>query len=192
MRTSPSSSIIPHQQELEEEERQTLIRIRNRKLRFVIPTYIGFVVAIILGWWLRSQGWRPGRVNDFDDEEEMTRLAIVAPYFIAFLFILVTIYFIRYYVRSALPFIRDIKLGKKNVLVTRAEKYKTPYAQAYYLKIPFGKRNNMTRIHRQLYDAIGEESQVSIAYAPSSQFILSIKCENQLLTFNEKNSIIER
>lgn len=141
---------------------------------------------------MRSMGYRPGRMNDGDDEEEMARLAATAPYFIAFIFILLTIYFIKYYVKSALPFIKDVKLGKKNVLETKAEKYKTPYAQAWYLKIPFGKRNNMIRIRQPLYDAIREDSNVRIAYAPHSQFILSIECENQVLVFNETNSIIER
>jgi hypothetical protein len=184
---------LTEQRPLTEDERGILWRIVNRKLRFLLSTYVVLATILFFLWFFGRKGIsgsRWGRPRIPLTEEQVSRFALLAPYLAGFFFILLTIYFYRHYRKLTYPYIKDVREGVKTVMFFVPERYKTPYFDAYYLKTAFRKKS-MIRISKQLYDSIGPESFASIAYTPHAKFVFAIECENVKMNFNEKNSIIE-
>jgi hypothetical protein len=185
---------LTEQKPLTEDERAIVARIVRKKLLFIIPSYVGLVMVLIIGWIWGGAGM-PGRRSwtgervEWDDDD-LSRFALLAPYVMGFLFILLTIYLFRHYQKTIRPFIRDTRQGVKTVLFFTPEKYKTPIFDAYYIKTPF-RKPPMIRISRELYDAIDAHSTGQIAYSPSARFVFFIEVNGHRINYNESNSVID-
>ncbi len=162
------------------EERIILEKIRNKKLLFIASTYGTLVVVLIIGW---IKGWLE---STHRGEEETNRFSIIAPFLIAFFFIMLTGYFIKYYIKAVHPFVLDLKRGNKELVYFTPEKYKTPFFAEYFLKTEL-KKKKLVRISLEMYDSIQYQSSACIYLAPVSQFVFKIVVDDKSISFSDKH-----
>lgn len=181
-------------QPLTDEEKSTLKKILDKKSLMVGVSY--FVLAALLVaayfWGLdeAEYGSTRGMAKVSGSEEAATRFQKVAPFVIAFFFILLTFFFWRIYRRSILPFRKYLKHGMKTVIYFNPESYKTPYFDTFYLRTG-SRKKPMLRITRELFNAIQPGVTGTISRAPHSQFVLALEVAGQKMVFNERNTIID-
>jgi hypothetical protein len=170
------------QQPLSNGEKYILATIRNKKLLFLSGAYItlaGLLVKFVFDLWTESDGWMK------------PVLLINSPLMITtFFFIVLTVFFLKYYFNAVHPFTKDISRKKKDIISFSAEKYKTPYFEEFFLKTPLKKRS-LIKVNKEFYDAIQDNSVAHMSVAPFSRFVFSIELGNQKIQFNEKHFIIE-
>ena len=187
---SNDSYLLSEQQPLTVAEKNILIKIRDKKIRLLATTYATLLAILIFAWVEGpSRGSRWGRRSSIT-EEDINRFRIVAPIVIAFFFIILTIYFINYYLKTLHPYIKDIKAGIKELLYYEPESYKTPFFETYYIKT-ISKKRAMVRVTKELYDAIQPGCRACISLSPSARFVFSISVDEKIMEFNEKNSILD-
>lgn len=168
-------------------EMNTLISIRNKKIRYLASTYFALLACIIYGWLMgpyKTSKRRP------PTEEEIERFNLVAPLVITFLFIALTAFFVHYYFKTLHTYIKDIKGGIKILYYFKPESYKTPFFDTYYIKT-ISKKRPMVRITKELYDAIQPDCKACISMSPFARFVFTIEVEDKKMEFNEKNSILD-
>ena len=124
---------------LTERENNILVFLRNKKLFYIITTYLAFIGILIYAWFDAKSQW----INNYgkDDEEEMSRYILLAPYVFTVLFAALTAFFIDYYFRLVHPYVKDVRKKLKEVIYFRPEKYKTPLFADYYILTPANKKN---------------------------------------------------
>jgi hypothetical protein len=170
------------QQPLSNGEKYILQTIRNRKLIFLLGAYVGIVGAVAQVIYNQISGLT-------------FRFQLIwfinSPYvLITFLLLVLTIFFIKYYFEAVHPFMKDLAKGKKEIISYKAEKYKTPYFEEFYLQTPLKKRP-LIKINRELYDAIDDNCPAHISVAPFCRFVFSIDIRGHKLQFNEKDFILD-
>ena len=177
--------LLQEQKSMSPGEIRILQMIRNKKLLFIVSSYCTFLAILALGWLYgggRSARW---------GEEEVRRYRYVAPIVIAFFFIVLTIYFVNYYLKSLYPYIKDIKRGVKELLYFEPDSYKTPFFDTYYIRT-VSKKNSLVRISKELYDAIQPGCKACMAISPAARFVFSIDVNGKKMEFNEKNALIDQ
>lgn len=169
------------QRELTGGERRVLAAIRNKRLLFVGSAYGAFLVVLVLGW---IEGWLQA-VEIYEEEADQLRSA--AAYTVLFFFLLLTIYFVNYYFKSVHPFVRDLKLGYKDLLYFQPLPYKTPLFDAYYVKTPSAK-NAMIRISKEMFDLIQPGSKACLVLSRYARFPFLLEIEGRRIEFTEKHA----
>src|SRR5258706_15075097 len=99
----PGLNPVSEQQELTGEEKAILWNLRNKKLILFIPTYLSLSFVFLEGWSRMYPG------NFIEATKELFRFRLYPTWFLLFLFILLTIYFTRYYLKSIHPLFKDLK-----------------------------------------------------------------------------------
>ncbi|HEX7846313.1 MAG TPA: hypothetical protein VF476_10985 [Chitinophagaceae bacterium] len=165
---------------LSKEEMIILHRIKRKKLLFIGTTYISLVVLLPLSL---IYGW--GKSYRYSEKIQETYWS-VAPFGGLFFFIVLSVYFLKYYRKSVHPFLKDIKNKKKILLYFTPEVYKTPFFEEYFLQTEIEKRKRI-RIGREMYQRINSDSLCCIHMAPQSQFIFQLSLDGETIAFSEKN-----
>jgi len=179
--------LLSEEKPLSTTEMKTLVSIRNKKIRYLVSTYLALFACIIYGWLMgpyKTNKRRP------PTEEEIERFNLVAPIVITFLFIALTAFFVHYYFKTLHTYIKDIKGRIKVLYYFEPESYKTPFFDTYYIKT-ISKRRPMVRITKELYDAIQPGCKACISMSPFARFVFTIEVEDKKMEFNEKNSILD-
>lgn len=181
-------------QPLDSEESATLKRIRDKKFYFWLIAYLVLIAVLIIGYvYAQTEaeyGSSRGMFKHSGSEEKAERFARVGPYMILFFFSCLSVFFIRYYLRTVHPFMKDFKLGRKRAIQFNPESYKTPYFDTFYLRTHFPKKP-MLRISREMYNAIQPGVIGKVSMLPNSRFVLSLEVGNEIMKFNEKNTILD-
>lgn len=176
--------LLQEEKTLSVNEEVILQRIWKKKILFIGATYLAFVVVLVVAW---VYGPEIAARNEY---EERLRYEKLAPPLIIFFFVLLTVYFIRYYLRSAHPFWKDVKKGVKELIYFEPKPYKTPFFDRYYIQT-ISKKRAMVQISKEMYDAILPGAKACIALSPYARFVFSIHVDDKTMLFNEKNSILD-
>jgi hypothetical protein len=102
-----------------------------------------------------------------------SRFWIVAPWFVAGGFVLLTIYFARLYLQSIRPLSQDINLNKKELLFFRPAKNPMAFFNKYYLSTPLY-LNQQIEVNREDFERIGDNDELHIEVGPRSTYILRL------------------
>lgn len=184
--------LLSEEKPLSVTEMKTLVNIRNRKIRYLASTYFVLLACIFYGWLMGpfKTGGRYTGGRRPPTEEEIERFNLVAPVVIAFLFIILTAFFVHYYFKTLHTYIKDIKGRIKILYYFEPESYKTPFFDTYYIKT-ISRKRPMVRITKELYDAIQPGCRACISMSPFARFVFTIEVEDKKMEFNEKNSILD-
>ncbi len=172
---------------LTEEEKRILKKISRKKLSVWATAYFS-----LLGILLYAALAGPGKMYRYREitDEDLERINIVVPIVIGFFFIVLNIYFIRYFLRSVYPYMKDLKGGAKELIYFPAESYKTPFFDTYYLKT-ISRKKPMIRITKEVYDEIQPGAEACISISPKARFVFALKVGEKKMEFNENNSILD-
>ena len=157
------------------EDRANLIRKRNKQLGYLLVSYIP--LALILAYVFFSG---PSASYEMDDDD-VKNFNIAAPYTCGFLFLLLTGFFIRYYLHTAAPLVKDLRKNKKLLLSIKVEKTDMSFFSKYYLSTPVRLEQQIQISKEDFYD-ISDDSRLILEITPHSQSMLR-------LTNNEKQII---
>ena len=179
-----ASSISATREQLDftSEEQNILWRLRNRKLFFLVGTYLALSYVFIDGWTRVYPG------TYFEAVKELFRFRIYPTWFLLALFIILTVYFTSYFLKSVYPLIKDLKAGKKQVIYFIPGKYQTPFFAEYYLKTP-SQKTPLIRINKEMYDSIQSDSTACISMSLYSRFVFSIEVNGIKEKFNYSTAI---
>jgi hypothetical protein len=170
------------QQELTSEERNILWNLRNKKLFFLLGAYFSLSYVLVDAWTRVYPG------TYIEAVKELFRFRIYPVWFLLFLFILLTILFTRYFLKSVYPLFKDLKAGKKQIIFFVPGKYQTPFFAEYYLKTP-SQKTPLIRINKNLYDTIQNDSSAHINVSLYSRFVFSIEVNGIKEKFNYSTAI---
>ncbi len=170
--------------ELNEAEREILIKVRLKKTIFLLSAYLAIVAVVVIAY---MTGWVG---KDYVSIEKMRRIRFATGILSLFFLVLLSIFFGVYYYRTVYPYTRDLKKGMKTISWFYPTGYKTPYFDKFFLKTGSRKKPMMS-IPRELYDAIRPGVLACILFAPTSRFVLSLDIDGWRLEFNETNSDLE-
>jgi hypothetical protein len=170
------------QQELSPEERDILWKLRFRRSLFIVSAWLCLSYVFVEGWCRVYPG------NYLDAVRELFRFRMYPTWYLLGLFILLTIYFTRYFLQSAYPLFKDLKLGKKTIIYFEPGKYQTPFFAEYYMCLP-SLKNPLLRIDKAMYDAIQPGCTARLALSVYSNFIFSVEVNGVTTTFNYPTAI---
>jgi len=173
------------QQPFSESEINILRAIREKKLFYLITSYLALVGLLIYAYFEARARWQ----NRYD-EEEQHRFEIIWPWLFGACFIGLTIFFINYYYRLVRPYVKDIKNGMKEIIYFNPEIYKTPFFSEYFIITPVKKKRRI-RINTEMCKSIQTTGIASVSLAPHSAFVFEIDVGKTEITFNETNEPID-
>ena len=168
-----------------ESEISILRSIREKKLFYLITSYLALVGLLIYGYFDARARW----YSEYD-EEEQGRFETLWPYFFGVFFVALTVFFINYYFRLVRPYVKDIKNGMKEIIYFKADIYKTPFFSEYFIITPVKKRRRI-RINTEMCKSIQTTGIASLTLAPYSSFVFEIDVGKSEIKFNETNEPID-
>lgn len=178
------AELIQEQKPLTKEEKRILTKIRDKKLLFIGSSYatmVALLVFVLLKYWGDSSLY---------ETEKQKLFRTVLPWFMLFLFTILTIYFINYYLKSVHPLVKDLKGGVKELLYFPAQGYKTPFFDGYYLDTP-SRKNARIRVSKDFYQLITPNTKVCMSLSLHSRFVFYVEMEGRRIEFNEKNARVD-
>ncbi len=131
---------------LSDTEIKILTEKRNKLLTYLLSSYIPLAIILIIviasgPEALPHNKWMgPHEVSD----AERTDFNIVAPWVCIFFFIMLTGFFIRYYLQTVHPLIKDIRKRAKLVLFIQLEK-REPFFNRFFIYTPIQKKRQIER-----------------------------------------------
>lgn len=173
------------EQPFSEAEINTLRSIRERKLFYLITSYLALVGLLIYAYFDARARW----YHDYD-EEEQNRFETVWPYVFGAFFLGLTIFFINYYFRLVRPYVKDIKGGMKEIIYFKPDIYKTPFFSEYFIITPVKKRRRI-KINTEMCKSIQSTGIASVSLAPYSSFVFEIDVGKSEMKFNETHERID-
>ena len=161
---------------LSETDRASLIAKRNKQIVFLLWSYVPLALILVYvfvnGLAVIYREKYPYPKHEID-EEDITRFALVAPYVCGFFFLMLTFFFIRYYLQTAAPLIKDLKKSKKLLIYIKPEKTEMAFFNKYYISTPIRKKQQV-QIDRDDFHNITDNNSLMLELAPHSQAILRI------------------
>ena len=177
--------LMTEKKQLSQRERNILKRIISQRLWFIGTTYAGLIGLLILAWiWAGLKAERRG------GEEKLERYLYVAPIVVGFLFLVLTIYFIRYYLQTVHPYRQDLKNGMKELVYFIPEPYKTPFFETFYIRT-ISEQRPLVRISPELYQQVQPGSEAIMGIAPRSHFVFYIAVGNEVLEFDHRSASLD-
>jgi hypothetical protein len=153
---------------------------KNKQLIFLLSGYLPFIAfglfILIMGPYSLNTPRRQimGEFTKLNiDEEQKGRFWTVAPWFLGFMFILLTIYFGRLYFQSIKPLMKDIKLNKKQLFFFKPVKNPMAFFNKYYLSTPLY-QNQQIEVSREDFESIHDNDELHLEVGPDSTFILRL------------------
>jgi hypothetical protein len=179
------AELLREKKPLSQEERQILVKIRDRKLLYVVSTYLVLLAIIAFGIFKMKS-----RLQDDEENKQLPIFLAVAPYVFGVLFIGLTSYFAHFYYKVVHPFVKDLKSGTKDVIHFQPEPYKTPFFDAFYVRTP-SQKNAMMRIDKEMYQLIRPDATASLTLSTYGRFVFSLEIEGRRLNFTEKDARVD-
>ena len=169
-------------------EKNILLFLRNKKLFYIISSYLAFLGVLILAWFKAESDW----INDYgrDDEEEMVRFYKLAPWVFAAIFAGLSAFFANYYFRLVHPYVKDKHKRMKEIIYFRPERYQTPLFAEYYILTPANQKPTV-KISREIFDEIDPASKASISLGQFSRFVFEIEVDGRKINFNETHEPVD-
>lgn len=172
---------IAHTEEipLSKKDLELLKSKRNKQFLFLLSGYLPFIAFGLYFLVMGPDSLNTGRSSGLwrnkitIDEEQKNRFWIIAPYFIAFIFIILNIYFAKLYFQSIKPLIKDIKLNKKQLLFFKPAKNPMTFFNKYYISTPLY-QNQQIEVSHADFESINENNELCLEVAPSSTFIFRL------------------
>ena len=116
------------------------------------------------------------------DEEEVSRMWRLAPYFSLFLLLMATIFFGKIFYQNILPLIKDIKHKAKTLVFYKPQKTAMAFFNRYYISIPlFSKRR--IEIDGSDFNNISETEDICLEVSKTSLFILQLKVNDKRVNY---------
>lgn len=177
--------IKTEEEALSASDKTNLIAKRNKQLKFVSISYIP--LALILAYVFVSgpaavyREKYPYPKHEIT-EDDISNFNTAAPYFCGFLFLLLTIFFIRHYLQSAAPLIKDIKGNKKFLSSVSAEKTDMGVFNKYYITTPIFKKQQLF-VSKDDFYMISNSDPLILELAPHSLEILRITSNEKQIIF---------
>lgn len=128
-------------------DKNTLVTKRNRQLKFLLISYapLALILAYVFinGLNVIYREKFPYPKHEITDED-ITYFNMTAPYVCGGLLLLLTGFFIHYYLQTAAPLLKDIKRNKKLLLFVNPEKTDMSVFNKYYLTTPVFKKQQLS------------------------------------------------
>jgi hypothetical protein len=151
---------------LSAEDRLQLLNLRNRKRLYLFSTYGVFLLVFSYAWLYGFSGGR-GHIKP----EQFER---VAPIFFSFSFILLTVFFVRYWMQTVHQFNKDLRRNEKEVIEFACTKYQMGFFNRYYLKTPLEKKQ-VVEISKETFEKLFPAQNLVFEVAPYSKTIFNLK-----------------
>jgi hypothetical protein len=182
----PGSSVISELVPMLDGEKTALKTFARKKLLRFWPVYLTLVAILGIGWFRAREGGatRNAFIVSEWTEEDKARVDLVAPYFLGFLFIALTIYFYRIYRKTIHPILKDIQNEKMEVRRFKPEKYQTPFFEEYFLVTDLPQKR-LIKITKEGFYLIHENSKASVYIAPNSKLLFSVKIDQANIEFTD-------
>jgi hypothetical protein len=159
---------------------------RNKQLRFLVFSYIP--LALILAYvYLSGPGivYRDSHYPKHEiDDEDIANFNLVAPYVCSFLFVLLTAYFVSYYLSSAALLVKDLKGNVKRIVFVNPEKTEMGFFNKYYVTSPISKKQQIS-LSKDAFQNISNDELLALDLAPNSLEILRITSKEKEILFYE-------
>jgi ABC-type antimicrobial peptide transport system permease subunit len=153
---------------------------RNKQLTFLLSGYLPFIAFGLFILFMGPYSLNTPRrriMGEFTkiniDDAEKIRFWTVAPWFLGFMFILLSIYFARLYFQSLKPLSKDIKLNKKQLLFFKPVKNSMAFFNKYYLSTPLY-QNQQIEVSREAFESINDNDELHLEVGPDSTFIFRL------------------
>lgn len=158
-----------------------IVLMKDKILKQLIIYVPGYLVlsAIGINFYLRGPGilnQRPSlTLHSVEmNEDTKSRFWEVAPYFCIFLFLLTTIFLVRYYFQSVHPFIKDIRRKEKLLIYYKPHKTEMALFRRYYISTPLY-YNQQIEVSKADFESINEGNLLCLEIGPHSTYLLSLR-----------------
>ena len=177
--------IRTEEEKLSEKDRADLLAKRNKKLLHLLTAYIP--LALILLYVYISGPSVVYRENYPHPEHEITdddieNFNMAAPLICGFLFLMLTAFFLRYYLQSVAPLTKDIRKNKKLLLHIKPEKTEMAFFNKYFIATPIFKKQQVEIAKEDFYN-IADDKPLILELAPHSQAVLRFTNDGKEITF---------
>lgn len=95
---------------------------------------------------------------------------------------MLTLFFIRFYLQTAAPFIKDIKQNKKLLLYIKPEKTEMAFFNKYYITTPVQKKQQV-QIDSKDFNNLTGHSNLILEIATNSQIMLRLTSNGKEIRF---------
>jgi hypothetical protein len=155
----------------------TLKAARNKKLLYILSTYGTLAIVLIFAM---IRGWERAA---YYSEDELASANKIGPYFFAFFFLLLTVYFVRYYFQPVHPYVKDLREKQKKTIFFQPLHYKTPAFEEFFLTTPLDKKP-LVRIYRADYEEFITGDTLCFDTAPHSGYIFRLLKNEKEIKFS--------
>lgn len=169
----PTIEYIP----LTGEEIVVLKAAKNKKLLYILSTYGTLSIVLVFAM---MRGW--GRAAYYG-EDGLAKVNKIGPYFFLFVFLLLTVYFVRYYFQSVHPYVKDLREKQKKTIFFQPLRYKTPAFEEFFLTTPLEKKT-LVRIMRNDYEEFITGDTFCFDTAPHSGYIFRLMKNEKEIQFS--------
>ena len=177
--------ITTTEQPLSEKDRSELIAKRNKKAFFLFSAYIP--LALILAFVFFSgpsvvyQDKYPYPKHEIT-EDDVKNFNIAAPLVCGFFFLLLTIFFMHYYMQTVSPLIKDLRKNKKLLLQIKPEKTEMAFFNKYFIATPIFKKQQV-QVEKTDFHNISDNKPLVLELAPHSQTILRFTNNDEEISY---------
>jgi len=176
--------ITTTEQLLSEKDRKELIAKRNKKAFYVFSAYVP--LALILAYVFftgPSVVYRdkyPYPKHEITDDD-VSNYNIAAPLACGFFFLLLTGYFIHYYLQTVAPLVKDLRKNKKLLLQIKPEKTEMAFFNKYFIATPIFKKQQV-QVEKSDFYNISDDKSLVLELAPHSLAILRFTNDGKEIT----------
>jgi hypothetical protein len=174
------------------EEKTILTKIRNKKRNYFFSTLVVLILILGLAFisaYNKKGGYGGLRYSRYS-EDTIERIKSMAPWLFLVVLIGLLIYFLNYYRKLVLPYIKDLKIGKKEIFYYSPEKYQTPLFAEYYITTPLIKKYRI-KVNKEIFDEIDPASKASVSVGQYSRFVFEIEVDGRKINFNETSEPVD-
>jgi len=173
---------------LSNDDQKLLKKGIQTQLDIFVPAYVA-IVLISLYMWVEG----PDSINTGRDAWNQIQITpevennfwTAAPYVCSFIFLMATIFFLKYYLQTVRPVLRDLKNRKKKLVFFRPEKTDMSAFNRYYLTIPLSK-DQLVEITQEDFFLINDAGLLCLEIGPDSQYILRLMYHGKEIKFFRK------
>jgi len=167
------------EQLLKPEEMQQLKDKLYKQVMIYLPGYLLLLTVALIIYLNAPESYKTvvRRAAELD-EEEVSRMWRLAPYFSLFVFLMATIFFGKIFYQSILPLIKDINHKAKTLIFYKPQKTAMAFFNRYYISIPlFTKRR--IEIEGNDFNSISETEDICLEVSKTSLLILQVKVNDK-------------
>jgi len=177
--------ITTTEQPLSQKDREELIAKRNKKAFYVFSAYIPLALILVYVFFSGpSVVYRdkyPYPKHEITDDD-LSNFNTAAPLVCGFFFLLLTGFFIHYYLQTVAPLIKDLRKNKKLLIQINPEKTEMAFFNKYFITTPIFKKQQVQVEKADFYN-ISDDKPLVLELAPYSQAILRFTNDGKEITY---------